>query len=250
MSATRTVLDERGAAGPGFHLITSGNRMPTRLPWLPAGAIATQLATPRCGATFWEAHITVPTEGRTRRVPIGHEHVLYVLSGEAEVSAGEVSFALSGAGSFAYISEADAPAASFGAGASILWIARRYVALEGCPAPPSFAGAAPELDPLPLGPEGALRRELLPGEDLRFDCAVNLMAFEPGVGLDRIEIHDEDHGIYFTEGGGTYRLGSDTFAVEAEDFIFLAPYCPQGYVSRLEGPSEYLLYKPANRGEL
>ena len=45
-----------------------------------------------------------------------------------------------------------------------------------------------------------------------------------------------------TAGGGTYVLGSDEHDVRAEDFIYMAPYCPQGFTAGDDG-AEYLLYK-------
>ena len=72
---------------------------------------------------------------------------------------------------------------------------------------------------------------------------MSLMSFEPGVGLPQIEIHDEEHGLYMTEGAGTYTLGTEEHRVQAEDFIYMAPYCPQGFVAAGTGPAEYLLYK-------
>ena len=53
---------------------------------------------------------------------------------------------------------------------------------------------------------GFRRRELLPTTDPAFDFNMSLLAFDPGVGLDKVEIHDEEHGLYMTAGGGTYLL--------------------------------------------
>jgi glyoxylate utilization-related uncharacterized protein len=44
-------------------------------------------------------------------------------------------------------------------------------------------------------------------------------------------------------GGGTYVLGDAEHEVRAEDFIYMAPYCPQGFTASADGPAEYLLYK-------
>jgi (S)-ureidoglycine aminohydrolase len=89
---------------------------------------------------------------------------------------------------------------------------------------------------------GFHRRELLPTTDPAFDFNMSLLAFAPGVGLDKVEIHDEEHGLYMTAGGGTYLLEEDEHDVTAGDFIYMAPYCPQSFVAGDE-PSEYLLYK-------
>ena len=46
-----------------------------------------------------------------------------------------------------------------------------------------------------------------------------------------------------TAGGGTYFLDGDEHEVEAGDFIYMAPYCPQGFTATGREPAEYLLYK-------
>ena len=66
-------------------------------------------------------------------------------------------------------------------------------------------------------------------------------------GLRRVsgvgQVHDEEHGLWMTEGAGTYVLGRDEHEVQADDFIYMAPYCPQGFTASAAGPAEYLLYK-------
>ena len=49
-----------------------------------------------------------------------------------------------------------------------------------------------------------------------------------------------------TAGGGLYHLADDDRPVEAEDFIYMAPYCPQGFRAGPDG-GEYLLYKDVFR---
>ena len=79
---------------------------------------------------------------------------------------------------------------------------------------------------------GFRRRELLPVDDPALDFAMSLLAFDAGVGLPNIEIHDEEHGLYMTAGGGDYHLDGDTHEVERGDFIYMAPYCAQGFTAR------------------
>jgi (S)-ureidoglycine aminohydrolase len=90
---------------------------------------------------------------------------------------------------------------------------------------------------------GFTRRELLPVDDPAFDFAMSLLRFAPGVGLDKVEIHDEEHGLYMTQGGGIYLLGDEHLEVTEGDFIYMAPYCPQSFTASGEGDAEYLLYK-------
>jgi (S)-ureidoglycine aminohydrolase len=90
---------------------------------------------------------------------------------------------------------------------------------------------------------GAGYRELLPTGDPAFDFNMSLLAFDAGVGLDNIEVHDEEHGLYMTAGAGLYFLDGELLEVERDDFIYMAPYCPQGFTATGREPAEYLLYK-------
>jgi (S)-ureidoglycine aminohydrolase len=72
---------------------------------------------------------------------------------------------------------------------------------------------------------------------------MSLLAFDAGVGLDNIEVHDEEHGLYMTAGAGLYFLDGELFEVERDDFVYMAPYCPQGFTATGREPAEYLLYK-------
>jgi (S)-ureidoglycine aminohydrolase len=98
-----------------------------------------------------------------------------------------------------------------------------------------------------VGVPGLRRRELLPTGDPAFDFAMSLLAFDPGVALDRVEIHDEEHGLYMTAGAGVYVLDGDHRPVAKDDFIYMAPYCPQTFVATGAAPAEYLLYKDVMR---
>ena len=76
---------------------------------------------------------------------------------------------------------------------------------------------------------------------------MSLLAFEPGSGLGKIEIHDKEHGLYVTAGSGDYLLDRDRHPVEEGDFVYMAPYCPQGFRAADDCPAEYLLYKDVYR---
>ena len=80
--------------------------------------------------------------------------------------------------------------------------------------------------------------------DRAYDFAVNTMTYDPGAALSMVEIHVMEHGLLMLEGGGIYRLGDSWYPVEAGDFIWMAPYCPQwfgalgkaaGQISHLQG---------------
>jgi len=75
---------------------------------------------------------------------------------------------------------------------------------------------------------------------------MSIMRFEPNGALGVVEMHEEEHGLYMTAGGGTYLLDAAQLPVEHEDFIYMAPYCPQGFLAGPQG-AEYLLYKDVMR---
>jgi (S)-ureidoglycine aminohydrolase len=100
-----------------------------------------------------------------------------------------------------------------------------------------------------LGDEAVEVRLLLP-DDPAFDCAVNTMTFQPGATLPMVEIHIMEHGLLMLEGEGIYRLGEHWYPVQAGDFIWMAPYCPQWFGALGKTPAKYLIYKDWNRHPL
>ena len=68
-----------------------------------------------------------------------------------------------------------------------------------------------------------------------------------GVSLGQVEVHDEEHGLYMTAGGGVYHLDGSDHEVVAGDFIYMAPYCPQSFTPTGTETAEYLLYKDVFR---
>jgi len=48
-------------------------------------------------------------------------------------------------------------------------------------------------------------------------------------------------------GGGIYRLGEAWYPVQAGDFIWMAPYCPQWFGALGKSPAKYLIYKDWDR---
>jgi len=94
---------------------------------------------------------------------------------------------------------------------------------------------------------GFRRRELLDPTNPRYDFNISLLAFDPGVGLDKVEIHDEEHGLYMTAGAGIYHLDGADHEVGEDDFIYMAPYCPQHFEPSGSADAQYLLYKDVFR---
>jgi (S)-ureidoglycine aminohydrolase len=206
-----------------FTLIRPGNHYASRLPNLP-GAQVVKLVTPRVGPARFAEYLVLGANGAIQD------------SGEFESFAYDLD-----TGAFLY-----APAHSgVGLGPRLLWLKRRYEPWPGLAAPQGFAGDARTLDWVEAAP-GLHRRELIPPDDPAFDFNMSLLRFDPGAGLPQIEIHDEEHGLYMTAGSGSYHLYGNEHDVSEGDFIYMAPYCPQGFLAGPDG-AEYLLYKDVYR---
>jgi (S)-ureidoglycine aminohydrolase len=234
----------RGVRRNSFTLVTPANHYPSRLPPFGDNSVV-KLVTPRFApARIGEYLLALPAgAGTTEPVVAGSETFLYALDGDAtaRVEGGDLSLR---AGAFAYLPESAAFELSAGAApARLLMVKRRYQAWPGRDAPRLLAGHRDD-EPFADTPvPGFRRRELLPVADPAFDFNMSLLAFDAGVGLDNIEIHDEEHGLYMTAGAGLYFLDGELFEVERDDFIYMAPYCPQGFTATGREPAEYLLYK-------
>jgi len=228
----------RGVRGASFTLVTPANHYPSRLPGF-GDAPVVKLVTPRLApARIGEYLISLPA-GAVGTVEPGFETFLYGLEGDA--TAADLPL---GAGAFAYLpASAGFTIAAAKAPARLLMVKRRYAPDGDRPAPGVIAGHRDD-EPFADTPvPGFRRRELLPTDDPAFDFAMSLLAFDAGVGLDNVEVHDEEHGLYMTAGAGLYFLDGELLEVEAGDFVYMAPYCPQGFTATGREPAEYLLYK-------
>jgi (S)-ureidoglycine aminohydrolase len=233
----------RGVRGPSFTLITPANHYPSRVPAF-GDAPVVKLVTPRMAPSrIGEYLVSLPAgEGTARPVEAGFETFLYGLEGDAAVLTGGDALALH-AGGFVYLPGDDVYHVAAGEHpARLLIVKRRYEPHPDLPAPQALSGHRDDEPFADTDVPGFRRRELLPTTDPAFDFNMSLLAFDPGVGLDKVEVHDEEHGLYMTAGGGTYLLEDRELEVRAGDFIYMAPYCPQSFVAGDE-PSEYLLYK-------
>jgi (S)-ureidoglycine aminohydrolase len=226
-------------------VLTPANHYLSRLPSLP-GVGVYKLVTPRLApARFGQYLLEVPAGGARCPLAPEHEHFVFGLEGDASVAGDEGDFRL-GAGGFAYIPSGTSFRLDVPGVARLLWLKRPYEAWPGLGVPAAHGGHLDAVAATATAVPGLVRRELIDPFDPAFDFNMSLMSFEPGVGLPQIEIHDEEHGLYMTAGGGDYHLDGEQRLVEAGDFIYMAPYCPQGFVAGPDGGS-YLLYKDVYR---
>jgi (S)-ureidoglycine aminohydrolase len=177
------------------------------------------------------------------------QRFIYVLEGAVTVDAGNHKHALAKDG-FAYLPEGMEQRVSAVEKARAVVIEQTYRTAEGVPAPEMLVGREPEVIGQPLmGDEDLQVRSLLP-DTTAFDFAVNTMTYQPGAALSMVEIHVMEHGLVMLEGGGIYRLDDDWHPVQAGDFIWMAPFCPQWFGALGRSPAKYLIYKNWNRHPL
>ena len=178
------------------------------------------------------------------------QSILFVTKGEITVTLGGKTHTLS-EGGYAYL-PADAAWSlknASNATAGFHWIRKRYQAAIGLEAPEAFFTNEKDVAPTPMPDTNgawATTRFVEP-DDLRHDCHVNIVTFQPGGAIPFAETHVMEHGLYVLEGKAVYRLNADWVEVEAGDFMWLRAFCPQACYAGGPGPFRYLLYKDVNR---
>ena len=151
------------------------------------------------------------------------------------------------AGQYAYLPAGASESISSDAGARVVVIEKPYFKSAAVAPPAGFTGDERTIVPKPLLGDEALQVRVLLPDDTAFDFAVNTMTFQPGASLPMVEIHVMEHGLWMLEGEGIYRLNDHWYPVQAGDFIYMAPYCPQWFCALGKKPAKYLLYKDWNR---
>jgi (S)-ureidoglycine aminohydrolase len=238
-------VPNRGWRDLAYVLLTPDNRYASRLAGMP-GVTVYKLVTPRMAPSRIGQYLLdiAPGGGTAAPVDPGFEHFLFGLDGDAVVTIDGRAHQLR-AGRFAYLP--DTMRFELTGAGRLLWLKRRYEPAGDRPAPALQSGHRNDVAITPTPVPGLSRQELLDPADEAFDFNMSLLRFQPGVALDRVEIHDEEHGLYMTAGSGLYLLGTRHHEVHEGDFIYMAPYCPQSFVATGTEPAEYLLYKDVYR---
>lgn len=232
---------------PGSYMIfPRANRVEHHLPGFE-GVLAQVLSTPQHGAKFVEHELLVEPNGRTSSHRTEElEQFFFVLEGE-------LRFDLEGKehkmvqGSFSWLPPNTAYAfrSNSDALSRLVWIRRRYVPVEGIAVPQAIVAHESEVRADPT--DTYMEQHLTPYEQLGFDMGINLQVFDPGVYFSFVEAHVMEHGLYMLYGRGLYWLNHDLIEVQKDDFIYMAPFCPQFFYSTGWEKSAYLLYKDVNR---
>ena len=204
---------------------------------------------PQLGARFTQMTAEFAIQGTLGPSPA--QRFLYVLEGELLLSASGNEHILSKE-SFAFLPRATPHTVRALTRSRAVVIEKPYQPIAG--QEPDGAqmviGNESSIALLPLMGDEALRVRSLMPDSPSYDFAVNTMTFDPGATLAMVEIHVMEHGLLMLEGGGIYRLGDQWYPVEAGDFIWMAPYCPQWFGALGKHPAKYLIYKDWRRHPL
>lgn len=185
---------------------------------------------------------TVEFEPNGEIAPAIDQRFVYVLDGELRLEKQTLA-----AGDYAYVPAGHPAAVSSATAARAAVIEKPYQPLDGTPAPAVHVGRESRLSPTLLGNDPWLEVRALVPDDRAFDFRVNTMSYRPGAALPAVEIHVMEHGLLMLEGGGIYRLSDAWYPVQAGDFIWMAPYCPQWFGALGKTPAKYLIYKDWDR---
>ena len=204
-------------------------------------------AGPQLGANFTQMTAEFLAGGTLAPAP--GQRFIYLLEGELDLRMGGDRHLLA-PGGFAYLPTGTDHSITAMGNAKAALIEKVYEPIADGPVPAIVISNESSVAEVPLMGDSTLRvRSLLPNSDA-YDFAVNTMTYDPGAGLSMVEIHLMEHGLLMLEGGGIYRLGDSWYPVEAGDFIWMAPYCPQWFGAIGRKPAKYLIYKDWRRHPL
>jgi len=240
--------------------LTRSSRKPDHLLQTPNTFIRTPLpgatgvefvvhASPQLGARFTQMTAEFAAEGSLGPAPA--QRFIYVLEGELKLEADGKEHRLT-PGGFAFLPQGapHAVRAVRASRAAVIEKPYEHLAAGEGAAAEMVVGDEAAIAPVALmGDEGLRVRSLMP-DGPAYDFAVNTMTYDPGAALSMVEIHVMEHGLLMLEGGGIYRLGDAWYPVEAGDFIWMGPYCPQWFGALGKRPAKYLIYKDWRRHPL
>lgn len=204
-------------------------------------------AAPQLGAGFTQMTAEFSSGGKLGPAPT--QRFLYVLEGEIEIVTDTGSHLLVDGG-YAYLPEGLECNVQAPARARAVLIEKPYEHLDDAPLPEFMIGNESSIMDVPLMGDSSLRVRSLMPDGPAYDFAVNTMTYDPGAALSMVEIHVMEHGLLMLEGGGIYRLSDSWYPVEAGDFIWMAPFCPQWFGALGKRPAKYLIYKDWRRHPL
>jgi (S)-ureidoglycine aminohydrolase len=246
MRTQSQLLHSRTRVRPRYALFPLEGIPFSRLPEWP-GASVRVLAGPALGAGFVEYILDLTKGHQGKHEADGQiEFFFYLLSGA-------VTIAIDGArhdlveGGYALVPPGSSFSLTAAGETSLLMLSKRYEPAAGVPMYAPVLGSERQVrGEVYSGDPGAHLQVLIPDE-LSYDLAMNIFTFDVGHSLPVTETHVMEHGLYVLQGKGTYFLDDTWMEVEATDFIWMGPFCPQSYYATGPVASRYIYYKNVNR---
>jgi (S)-ureidoglycine aminohydrolase len=246
MRSQTELLSSRARVKARYALLPYEGIPLSRLPEWPGAAVRV-LAAPALGAGFAEYELDLePGRGGEHEADGEVEHFFYLLSGSLVLTVDGRGHALE-AGGFALVPPTKGFSAKASSSTSLLLLRKRYEPVRGVPVYDALAGSQEKVaGEVYCGDPGARLQVLVP-DDPAYDLAMNIFTFEVGHSLPVTETHVMEHGLFVLQGKGLYFLDDEWMEVEATDFIWMGPFCPQSYYAAGLSPSRYIYYKNVNR---
>lgn len=241
------VARTRAITKPGsYSILPRGSRVMSTLPILQGAQVQVLAAPPL--SNYYVAHEIVisPNGGSAKPVVQDLEQYLYVLEGDLDLYLDGKTHHLA-VGGFSWLP----PSRPFtfknpGEGiCRVVWLRRKYVPSEGLAIPDPIVSNEQDVAPFPE--DTYMEQHPIPYENPAYDMAFNILTFEPGEYFPFAESHIMEHALYMMEGRAIYWLNGDHSEVQKDDFIYMAPYCPQFAYATGWGKMRYMVYKDVNR---
>ena len=236
----------RGSHQRNHLLLTPDTFVRTTLPGMQHASAIVHI-NPALGAAFAQYTAEFETNGDLGGTPA--QRFVYVTEGTLTLDAEGKSSRLV-AGDYCYVPQGLSHHITAAEASRATVIEKSYQSKPKVLPPSLLIGSESQVASHPLGDDPGLQVRCLLPDVPNFDFAVNTMVYQPGAALSMVEMHVMEHGLIMLEGGGIYRLGDHWYAVNAGDFIWMGPWCPQWFGAIGKIPAKYLIYKDWNRHPL
>lgn len=236
----------RSSHQPNHLLLTPDTFVRTPLPGMKNCTAIVHIS-PALGAAFTQYTAEFETGGELG--PTSAQRFLFVLDGTLSVEAGSRRDSLA-PGGYAFFPQGMPHRVTSSKVGRVAVIEKPYQPLDSVAASSAIISTESAVASHPLNDDPDLQVRCLLTDEPSFDFAVNTMTYQPGAALSIVEMHVMEHGLLMLEGGGIYRLGDAWYPVQAGDFIWMGPWCPQWFGAIGKVPAKYLIYKDWNRHPL
>jgi (S)-ureidoglycine aminohydrolase len=245
MRQQNQLLSSRARVSARYALFPLEGYPLSRLPLWPEAQVRV-LAGPALGAGFVQYLIELPAGGRGEGGEAEIETFLYVLAGEVALRIGETPHTLT-VGGFALVPPMALFTVEANGATQLLVVRKRYERAPLLDMYRPLVGNEKDVKGTAFNNDPGAQLQLLIPDEFQYDMAMNIFTFEPGHSLPYVETHIMEHGLYVLQGKGLYYLEDTWMEVEATDFIYMAPYCPQSYYATGPVATKYIYYKNVNR---